>query len=206
MKEWKPGLIIIDPWNRTAQGDKISDYREALEGVFACMPENPEDRPAVLIVHHLRKKSSDSQKKSGRDLLHELAGSYQIGSAARSVFALEPASTDVTDDRVVLTCCKNNDGLEGEPSAWHRRNGLFSPCEDFDFDEFYEGESKVKGITEAAIIDAVGTAQGLRKAEVVKRIVDSGLCGRSAAYGLFSKFPDLLVEDDNYKIWIKTDE
>jgi hypothetical protein len=48
----------------------------------------------------------------------------------------------VADERIVLTCCKNNDGELGPRSAWIRQNGLFVPTTNFDWDEFDHPESK----------------------------------------------------------------
>lgn len=185
---WKPSLIIIDPWNRATQGDKQADAKEALDGLFACLPENPEEKPAIMIVHHLRKRSSDHQRKAGRDLLHELAGTYQIGSSARCVFALEPATNDTEDDRVVLTCCKNNDGTEGAPSAWYRQNGLFGECDDFDWEAFHCGELKQQGVTLEAIKGALSGAGWMTKSAAVSRLVDGGACKRSAGYNSLKRF------------------
>jgi hypothetical protein len=194
--DWQPSLIIIDPWNRATQGDKQGDAQAALEGLFACLPEDPAKKPAIMIVHHLRKKSSDHQRKSGRDLLHELAGTYQIGSSARCVFALEPASKDTEDDRVVLTCCKNNDGIEGSPSAWHRQNGLFGECEDFDWEAFNAGEVKQQGITLEAMRGALTGTGWLTKASATNRLVDAGVCKRSSGYNALNRFGGNLEKDD----------
>jgi hypothetical protein len=49
---------------------------------------------------------------------------------------VQAASDDVSDERIVLTCCKNNDGQLGERSAWIRRHGLFVPADCFDWEEF----------------------------------------------------------------------
>ncbi|MEN8681009.1 MAG: AAA family ATPase [Akkermansiaceae bacterium] len=193
--EWEPSLIVIDPWNRATQGDKQADAQAALEGLFACLPNDPSKKPAVLIVHHLRKKSSDHQRKTGRDLLHELAGTYQIGSSARCVLALEPASNDTTDDRVVLTCCKNNDGIEGSPTAWHRQNGLFGGCEDFDWEAFNAGEIKQQGISLEAMREALSGAGWLTKTSATNRLVDAGICKRSAGFNALIRFDANLEED-----------
>lgn len=185
---FEPALIVLDPWNRATQGDKQSDAQAALEGLFACLPEDPSKRPAILIVHHLRKKSSDHQRKSGRDLLHELAGTYQIGSSARCVFALEPASKDTEDDRVVMTCCKNNDGTEGAPTAWHRCNGLFGECEDFDWEAFNAGDLKQQGITLESMRGALSGAGWLTKTGAVKHLEKTDVCGRSAGFNALKRF------------------
>jgi hypothetical protein len=49
---------------------------------------------------------------------------------------MQSASDDPEDDRVVWTCCKNNDGELGQRTAWQRRNGLFAPVVDFGWTEF----------------------------------------------------------------------
>jgi hypothetical protein len=199
IEEWKPALVIIDPWNRAAQGDRQADAREALDGLFACLPEDPAEKPAILIVHHLRKKSAEHQRKTGRDLLHELAGTYQIGASARCVFALEPASKDTEDDRVVLTCCKNNDGLEGSPTAWHRQNGLFAECPEFDWESFHAGEIKQQGVT---VDDLRSELQGkgwLTKSEAVRSLIDAKVCKRSAGFNALERFCDHLETDETGK-------
>ncbi|WP_035600830.1 AAA family ATPase [Haloferula sp. BvORR071] len=207
--EWQPGLVIIDPWNRAADGDKQQDYRQALDSIFACLPEDPAQKPALLVIHHMRKKGNESNRKHGRDLLHELAGSYQIGAAARCVFALEPASKDLSDGTVVLTCCKNNDGLEGAPSAWHRKNGLFDPCPEFDMEGFLNPTEESAGTGSRLPFEAVAQAlrgmSGETKGSAVARLVNAGVCVRSTGYKLLAELPENIVEDAMGKFWWKED-
>jgi hypothetical protein len=200
---FKPGLVIIDPWNRAADGDKQADYRGALDAVFECLPEDPAQKPALLVIHHMRKKSGDAGRKQGRELLHELAGSYQIGSSARCVFALEAASNDVSDDTVVLTCCKNNDGAEGVPSAWFRRNGLFERNEGFDMEGFLEGDpaERAKRLPFDAVAKALRGMQGESKGAAVQRLVATGVCERSRAYQLLKLFPGNIEEDSKGRLY-----
>ncbi len=139
----RPGVIALDPWNRAVQDDKARDYREALDALESCLPEGLH-KPAIVIVHHLRKSASGEARKTGRDLLNEISGSYVIGSACRSAFVLEPASPDPQDNRVVFTCAKNNNGSMGPSTAWHRQNGLFARCEEFDWKEWREGPGSDK--------------------------------------------------------------
>lgn len=202
IRGFKPGLLVIDPWNRVAAGDKQMDYRQALDDIEACLPFKQEDRPAVLIVHHMRKKSGDSNRKQGRDLLHELAGSYQIGAFARCVFALEPASNDTTDQQVILTCCKNNDGHPGKPSAWIRRNGLFDPAPDFDMDAFLTGpaedaKAKRPGIPYGTIAKALRGMLCRSRTQVAMRLVTAGICERTKAFEILKEYIDRehVVED-----------
>lgn len=202
IRDFKPGLLVIDPWNRVAAGDKQMDYRQALDDIEACLPHKQEDKPAILIVHHMRKKSGDSNRKQGRDLLHELAGSYQIGAFARCVFALEPASNDTTDPQVILTCCKNNDGHLGRPSAWRRRNGLFDPASDFDMDAFLTGpaddaKAKRPGIPHEVIAKALRGMLCRSRTQVAMRLVNAGICERTKAFEILKEYIDRehVVED-----------
>jgi hypothetical protein len=207
--DFKPGLIVIDPWNRTADGDKQADYRAALESVFECLPEAMDERPAILVVHHMRKKGSESTRKRGRDLLHELAGSYTIGSSARCVFALEPASSDLEDQAVVLTCCKNNDGEEGAPSAWIRRNGLFDPHPTFDMDTFLADEGgarKGKRVNFEAVAKALRGMQGETKTQAVERLTRAKVCEKSKGYAVLKQHPDHIIEDECGKLWWKDED
>lgn len=206
--EFKPGLIVIDPWNRTADGDKQADYRAALEAVYECLPEAMDERPAILVVHHMRKKGSESSRKRGRDLLHELAGSYTIGSSARCVFAMEPASSDLEDQTVVLTCCKNNDGEEGPPTAWIRRNGLFDAHPDFDMESFLSdegGAQKGKRVSFEAVAKALRGMQGETKTQAVERLTRAKVCEKSKGYAVLKQHPEHIVEDEVGKLWWKDD-
>jgi hypothetical protein len=204
--EFKPGLVIIDPWNRVAEGDKQGDYRQALDAILECLPTSPDEKPAVLIIHHMRKKGSESTRKQGRDLLHELAGSYQIGSAARCVFVLEPGSNDTSDPTVVLTCCKNNDGKEGAPSAWIRQNGLFATASGFDMEAFLSPDNQHcgRGVNPDAVARALRGMAGESKKQAVSRLVDDGICKQSKAYDILRDHPNV-VEESNGKLFWRED-
>ena len=134
-----PQVVIIDPWNAVAFDDKMRDYREAFDIVREVFDVGSEKGPALGILAHTRKPIA-GERVSGRALLSLLAGSYVLGSIPRCVFVMQAASDDVNDPRVVWTCCKNNDGKLGSQSAWERRNGLFVPVTDFDWDEFRNPE------------------------------------------------------------------
>jgi len=198
IEEFRPGVLAFDPWNRITADEKARDYRETLDAILDVLPSDPADRPAVVIVAHCRKQGGGDSKKHGRDLLPELSGSLVIGSAARSVFIVEHASADPEDDRIVLTCAKNNNGPEGPPSAWHRRNGLFAPCDGFDFEEFYAGGGGGKpSITEEHIRAVLETPRP--KPSAVKALRDATGCGSSAAYAalnLEGRFNHLFDEAD----------
>jgi hypothetical protein len=178
--EFKPGVVVFDPWNGITRDDKQRDYREAFDALLGVLPKGDE-APAIVIVAHTRKPKSD-ERRTGRGLLHELAGAHLIGSVPRCAFVMQAASEDETDDRIVWTCCKNNDGELGPRTAWHRRNGLFAPCENFEWTEFDTPAEPPRTIT-IETLDSLfeGGRRRIAKATAVKELEAKGW-GRTAAY------------------------
>jgi hypothetical protein len=157
--DFGPDVFIIDPWNATARDQTQKEYLDAFEVIQSVLPTG-DDKPAIGIAAHTRKPKSD-ERHSGRALLNLLAGSYVLGSVPRCVWVIQAATDDVEDERVVLTCCKNNDGNLGARSAWVRKNGLFAAVREFDWDEF----------------DSNGTAKKLTWRDLPQILKESGLCG-----------------------------
>ena len=122
-----------------------------------------------------------------------------LGSKPRAAFVLQPASEDPEDDQVVFTCCKNNNGALGAPSAWRRRNGLFEPLPDFDWPAF-SGDSdgtKNEKITDSMMENLFEDSKAWHtKGVAVARLMELSGCGKSAAYGALdlqkSRFRDRL--------------
>jgi len=187
LREWlaevKPGVFAIDPWNRCIQDDKAKDYVALLDFVNEVLPDHPH-KPAVVVIHHLRKQAGGEKRKKGRELLSELSGSYIIGSACRTAFILEPVTPDGDDDRVVLTCAKNNNGEMGSPTAWHRKDSLFVPCEDFDWEEWESDDGMRRKVVELEDFAAIfeNGSQKLTRSEAVKALQDHTGLGRAAVY------------------------
>jgi hypothetical protein len=140
--EFMPDVVIIDPWNASARDQTQKDYLDTFQMIQSVLPQG-DDKPALGIVAHTRKPKAE-ERHSGRALMNTLAGSYVLSSVPRSIFVMQPASNDVEDQRIVWTCCKNNDGESGPRSAWLRRNGLFQAVTEFDWEEFDRGEGKLK--------------------------------------------------------------
>ena len=131
---FQPQLVVIDPWNAAARDDRQKDYLDTFNDIRSVFPPGF-DGPSIGIAAHTR-KPYPNERSSGRALLNLLAGSYVLGSIPRSVWVVQAASDNVADERIVLTCCKNNDGELGPRSPWARRNNLFVPVTGFDWDEF----------------------------------------------------------------------
>src|SRR5205814_4908935 len=132
--DFAPETVIFDPWNAAAREQDSREYLDTFDALKSVLPLG-DDAPALGIVAHTRKPKAD-ERASGRALLNLLAGSYVLGSVPRTVFVMQAASDETTDNRIVWTCCKNNDGELGERSAWERCNGLFAPVLEFDWDTF----------------------------------------------------------------------
>ena len=82
------------------------------------------------------------------------------------------------------TCCKNNDGELGARSAWKRRNGLFAPVSDFDWDAF-DNQNKDGRVTITADDLAAAFENGrkqLPRAEAAKVLQTLTGAGRTACY------------------------
>ncbi|HIA05829.1 MAG TPA: hypothetical protein EYN71_03815 [Flavobacteriales bacterium] len=205
MAGFEPDLVVLDPWNAITGDDSQRDYREALNNVREAMPKG-DIEPAILIVAHNRKPKND-ERKTGRALLNEVAGSHVIGSAARCVFIMQAASDDEEDNRVVLNCAKNNDGALPAQSAWHRKNGIFLRCEDFDWEEF----NKPSNSNSSPIsIEALRTLFDSGKRQLEKnRTVDELMVvtgkGKSSCYNAlnveFGKFSEYLEEKGGLIEW-----
>jgi hypothetical protein len=202
--EFKPDVIILDPWNAAARDDKQKDYLETLELMRSVLPMGDE-APALGIVAHTRKPRPD-ERATGRGLLNLLAGSYVLGSVPHCVFVMQFASDDPQEKSVVWTCCKNNDGELGARSAWERRNGLFAPVSEFDWDAF-DNPHKDDRVTitadDLAEIFKDG-AKRLTKADAVKALQALTEAGRTACYNavkLDGRFAGHLNENQGLLSW-----
>jgi len=132
-------------------------------------------------VAHTRKPKTD-ERASGRALLNLLAGSYVLGSVPRTVFVIQAASDNTTDNRIVWTCCKNNDGELGARSAWERRNGLFAPVTDFDWDTFDAPEKDARELITETDVREVLKNGATTKAEAAKQLEANTGAHRTSCY------------------------
>jgi AAA domain-containing protein/CHC2-type zinc finger protein len=203
IREFEPDVIILDPWNAAARDEKAQEYLETFDLIRSVLPAG-DDAPALGIVAHRRKPRAD-ERATGRGLLNLLAGSYVLGSVPRCVFVMQAASDDPQDNQIVWTCCKNNDGELGDRSAWERRNGLFAPVSDFDWETFDNPRDERVTITanHLAMIFENGQKQ-LTKAEAVKALQMSTEAGRTACYNalkLDGRFAAHLIENQSLLSW-----
>jgi len=193
LMDFRPDVLVLDPWNSIAHDDRQKDYRQAFDAIYATLPKG-DATPAIIIIAHTRKPKGDD-RRHGRALLNEVSGSHVIGSVARCVFVMEAANDEETEDRIVWSCVKNNDGDLGPRTAWYRRNGLFAPCSGFDWEGFDAPAKNEAGKIATADLDKLfqnGSRVLARKRAVEELMEQTGL-GQSACYnalaanGRFSK-------------------
>ena len=214
IRSFDPGLVIIDPFTNLVSDLGHKDYSEALDYIREIIPERA-DQPALLIVAHCRKRGNGAKRAKGRALLNEIIGSQALGSRTRSAWAIDAATDDVEDERVVVQDIKNNNGALIGPSAWLRGVGWFDELADFDFDEYLNsdnstGSGNAKDEKAWTILynisngDPTGfnkwheacKAEGLYKSKAsfnpaVKRLLESGRVQRNEA----SKLYQVVMED-----------
>ncbi|HCN28907.1 MAG TPA: hypothetical protein DIT64_09090 [Verrucomicrobiales bacterium] len=186
IEDFRPDLIVLDPWNRAVRDSMEKDFRAAFDAIISCLPEGPE-RPALLIIAHTRKPRM-GEKVNGRGLLNLLSGSLILGSVPRAAFILQAASDDTEPQEFVFCCCKNNNGELGKATAWKREGVRFTgPLEDFDWDAFNNGgqgaAGKNKKIEECHLEEVFdGGKKWMKKDAAAKALMQLTGAGRSAAY------------------------
>jgi hypothetical protein len=204
IREFRPEVVIFDPWNAAARDEKARDYLETFQLVRSVLPTE-DDTPALGIVAHTRKPRPD-ERATGRALLNLLAGSYVLGSVPRTVFVMQAASDETEDNRIVWTCCKNNDGELGGRSAWERRNGLFAPVSEFDWDTFknpHKDDRVTITADDLATVFEDGEKQ-LTKADAVRALQTLTEAGRTGCYNVLKpggRFTKQLHETDGLLSW-----
>jgi hypothetical protein len=192
---FRPDLVIIDPWNAVARDDKARDYLESFDLVRSVIGTGL-DAPAILIVAHTR-KPLPGERANGRALMNLLAGSYVLSSVPRSIFVLQHASDSVQEDRVIVTCCKNNDGQLGPRGCFRRSSGQWPEVTDFDWlawdspVNFLHPKKNPYDYT-SEILQVLDNGVQLSKADLVNALLSLrqalGLkLGKTAAYEMFSK-------------------
>lgn len=202
----KADLLIVDPWSDVTRDEGFADHQEALDNLRDVTGMG-DQAPALVMVAHLRKqRGGDSwHPKSGRELLHELAGSFALGAKARTVFVLQPASMDPADDRVVFDAGKSNNETPEPASCWHRRNGAFLPAAGFDFETWLNPPEEARGkIIKADTMKRILAGRMVARKALVEELKSAGY-GASTAYRKTDpdgEFAGSLVENDGLLSWV----
>ena len=119
---------------------------------------------------------------------------------------MQLGSDDPQDNCVVWTCCKNNDGDLGACSARERRNGLFAPVSDFDWDAFDNQDKDERVSITADNLAAIFENGGkrLKRAAAAKALEALTEAKRTACYNalrLDGRFGAHLMENHGLLSW-----
>lgn len=200
--EFRPDVVILDPWNAAAKDDKQADFIAAFDALRSILPKG-KDRPALGIVAHTRKPKPDEKRIGGSGLMHLLAGSYILSSVPRTIFVVVRGTVEETDNSVVLFNPKNSNGPCIGRTAWERTLAGFYPLPDFDWKAFDSGSGGRKVIRLEHIRKALGDDMS-KHSDAVKRLISASGCGERACQKALSDFGQfagqLQFEDDSIGI------
>src|SRR5262249_24254355 len=115
---------------------------------------------------------------------------------------LQHASDDVSEERVVMTCCKNNDGDLGPRGVWVRKNGLFSPVTEFDWESWDHPEDTDKQeqqVDEVALASIFENGKKrLKRADAIDGLIELTGRKKSTYYDALSpkgRFKKCLIQE-----------
>jgi hypothetical protein len=190
LSAFDPDLVVIDPWNAVARDDKARDYLESFDLVRSLIGTT-DSSPATLVVPHIR-KPLPSERAHGRGLMNLVVGSYVLSSIPRSIFIMQNASDSVLDDRVVVTCCKNNDGKLGPRGCYRRCSGQWPLIDDFDWKTWdhprsLEPHNKKRFDYTEEVLQILADNKQLSKRELVEQLMALTKISQSAAYNIFDR-------------------
>jgi hypothetical protein len=168
--EFKPDLVVVDPWSQVASEDGQKEVVEKLTEIRSCFPGG-DDCPALLIIAHTKKPRADEVRK-GRALVHTIMGSAALPNTARCVYMLLPWTEEPEDTRIFWACVKLNDGEMYAPTVWFRKRGTFfehdGKTDARDWGK--EGDDERRAITEAQLRDCFEKSPTLKKGALVKAL------------------------------------
>jgi hypothetical protein len=201
--DFKPQVILLDPWNAAARDDRQKDYAETFDIIRAILPKG-DDKPALGIVAHTRKPQTGERRNGGTGLMHALSGSYVLTSVPRCIWIVVRGSEDETDSSVVVFNPKNSNGQNSPRTAWVRKNGLFEPLADFDWKQFDKPPEDRRTITGDDIEQVLKGQGAVSRAKAVESLMERTKLGKSACFAAFktdSKYGHLFTVSNGALVW-----
>jgi hypothetical protein len=201
--DFKPQVVLLDPWNAAARDDRQKDYAETFDIIRAILPKG-DDKPALGIVAHTHKPQPGERRNGGTGLMHALSGSYVLSAVPRCIWIVVRGSEDETDDSVVVFNPKNSNGQNSSRSAWVRKNGLFEPLEDFDwkqFDKPPEARRTINGEDIEQVLKGQGALARAKAVESLQNLTGLKQSACFAAFGAKSKFCHLFTDSEGGLRW-----
>lgn len=205
VREFRPDVVVLDPWTAVAADDMAKDIIDKLAEIRTCFPAG-DDCPALVIVAHTKKPRVEDKGNRGRALMYSVSGSQALVSTARAVFVVLPFTDDIRDDRILFACAKLSDAKPEDTPAdtvWHRRLGdLFQHCDD-NPEEFWtrdqeDGREKRKAVSREQLREIFGERLGMDRKELCDALVAREWCSYQTARRITG--PDgYMIEEE----WLK---
>lgn len=184
-ERWPFDVLVLDAWSDIIRDEKFADMQEAIDDVLDSLPGG-DQRPAIVVVAHLKKSALTERPMIGRQLLGQVSGSFRLGQKARTVFAIQGITMDTEDKRIVFECAKTNNDVARARSAWHVVNGEFIEIDHFDFDAWLNppedgGRGRKPDSADWEAIFGGGPA-GMTKKTLADRLMQDRHCATASAY------------------------
>ena len=192
VSEFKPDLVIIDPWSHVGCEDSSTEVINMIAMIRSCFPAG-DDCPGLLIVAHTKKPRAEEVRR-GRSLVNQVSGSIALVNTARTVYVLLPWTEETTDERIYWTCAKLNNGQMYGATVWKRRFGTFfehdpsTPPETWGQTDEGDGRAVANKARRAVTIEMVRDIfkatkrDGMKKGELVDELVNRFSVKRTPAY------------------------
>lgn len=118
VREFRPDLVVFDPYSAFFAGDNENDARQHVETVAGLfrVAHAASNQTALVVVHHARSGRTAAASAVGWDSGAFSRGSKALPAAARSQINIAPGSAD-DSDVLVVACGKSNNGRPFEPFA-----------------------------------------------------------------------------------------
>jgi hypothetical protein len=203
ISDFKPHVVLLDPWNAAAKDDRQKDYAETFDIIRAILPKG-DDKPALGIVAHTRKPQTGERRNGGTGLMHALSGSYVLTSVPRCIWIVVRGSEDETDNSVVVFNPKNSNGQNSMRSAWIRKNGLFDPLRNFDWKQFDKPPEERRTITGDDIEQVLKGKGNVQRAQAVESLMKLTGLGKSACFAALQndgKYGQLFTVLNGALVW-----
>lgn len=180
VKELKPDLVVVDPISHLSVEDQASEVMNAIRVIRQAVGVG-DDAPGIMFIAHTKKPRSEEAMR-GRNLANMVSGSVAWVNTSRCTYLCVPFDADdITDDRILFSTPKLNDGANYAPTVWKRKFGTFFE-HDPNTDPRSWGRAKTDDeraeerwkITVGDLKAAFGDRPGMKRAELVRALVAAG--------------------------------
>lgn len=148
--EWKPDILVCDPWGDLIDGDELvdRDVRQTIAALRFCLAEAKLAIPSI-IVNHARMGIKEVAHASGFDAGNFGKNSKCLYSIARYVLNIRPAAQG-NNPPIEVICAKNNDGPVPPPVALklNEATEMYEALEGFDHSAW---QKELEGLSRQAV-------------------------------------------------------